>query len=72
MASRRQSYWTPIFDLKEILFLLVLGLLFPSILLGASHDTVTKPRPRIGLALGGGGALGFAHIAVVLSNVFDL
>ena len=37
----------------------------PSITNGGISATNTLDRPRIGLALGGGGALGFAHIGVL-------
>lgn len=64
-AGGMRSYCIVNCGLMKTLFFLLLGLLFPSFLLGASHDTVIKSRPRIGLALGGGGALGFAHIGVL-------
>ncbi|HET9694979.1 MAG TPA: patatin-like phospholipase family protein, partial [Steroidobacteraceae bacterium] len=32
---------------------------------GATLPTMTSPRPRIGLALGGGGAKGAAHVGVL-------
>lgn len=32
---------------------------------GAAHEKVTQARPKIGLVLGGGGALGLSHIGVL-------
>ena len=47
--------------MKRILFLALSTLLFSSYLLQAEE----KQRPKIGLVLGGGGALGMAHVGVL-------
>jgi NTE family protein len=56
-------------NLRLFLLSLLCSLLFQPILLSVSSGTlsaaIAKNRPRIGLALGGGGALGFAHIGVL-------
>ena len=50
-------------QVRSIQLILCLALLWPVII--AAQTTNAPPRPKIGVALGGGGALGFAHIGVL-------
>ena len=45
--------------------LVLVGLMFVPVIYGHAQGPPKKHRPRVGLALGGGGALGLAHIGVL-------
>src|SRR5713226_3404213 len=49
--------------MRRVVFILLLLLLPP--LLRAQQDSPPRPRPKIGVALEGGGAMGLAHIGVL-------